>query len=147
MSSMAEAPSPRPSAPRRPFALVVLAGLMVLKAALLFLVFFDVRLMGAGSITGDLIGDDRITTVVAVVMAAALVVSAIGVLALRRSGWLLAMVLTGMFIAADIYAFLYGTPTYLWMGLNIVTVFYLNQPDARAAVGVAVADDRKAVDE
>ena len=69
--------------------------------------------------------------------AALLVVSVIGMLSRRRTGWLLAMVITGLFVAIDIYGYLNGSANHLWMLLNIVTVFYLNQADVREAVGAA----------
>ncbi|MFN8629951.1 MAG: hypothetical protein U0838_06390 [Chloroflexota bacterium] len=56
---------------------------------------------------------------------------------LRRDGWLMAMVLTGLFVAADISGFVNGNVSYLWMALNIITVFYLNQSDVRGAVGIS----------
>ena len=64
----------------------------------------------------------------------------------RRTGWLLAMVITGLFVAIDIYGYLNSSANHLWMLLNIVTVFYLNQRDVREAVGAAepVEADRAA---
>ena len=66
-----------------------------------------------------------------------LVLSVIGMLSRRRTGWLLAMVITGLFVAIDIYGYLNSSANHLWMLLNIVTVFYLNQRDVREAVGAA----------
>ena len=65
----------------------------------------------------------------------ALAFAAVQLLRRRRSGWLLAMVLTGAFVAIDIYTFLTIGSNHVWMLLNIVTVFYLNQADVRASVG------------
>ena len=70
-------------------------------------------------------------------LAALLALAAVGLIALRRTGWLLAMVITGVFVAADIYAYLNDVANHLWMALNILTVFYLNQADVRAVVGAA----------
>ena len=53
-------------------------------------------------------------------------------------GWLLAMVITGISVAIDIIAFLAGTGSELWMLLNVITVFYLNQRDIRELVGVTL---------
>ena len=71
-----------------------------------------------------------------IAIAVVLVVAAVGLLSLHRRGWLLAMVATGVFVGFDIVAFTAGTANYLWMALNIVTVFYLNQTDVREVVGV-----------
>ncbi len=65
-----------------------------------------------------------------------LVISALGMLGRQRVGWLLAMVVTGLAIALDIYGLANGGANHLWMGLNIVTVFYLNQRDVREVLGV-----------
>ena len=75
---------------------------------------------------------------VLILFAAVLLVSALMLLAGRRTGWLLAMVITGIFVAIDIVAFLAGTGSQLWMLLNVVTVFYLNQRDVRELVGVTL---------
>jgi hypothetical protein len=56
----------------------------------------------------------------------------------RRVGWLLAMIITGVSVAVDIAAFLAGTGSELWMFLNVVTVFYLNQRDIRQRVGATL---------
>lgn len=66
-----------------------------------------------------------------------LVVSAIAMLAGHRNAWLLAMVLTGAFVAFDIFAFANKGASHVWMALNIITVFYLNQQDVRSFVGAA----------
>ena len=48
------------------------------------------------------------------------------------------MVITGVSVAIDIVGFLAGTGSELWMFLNVVTVFYLNQRDIRELVGVTL---------
>ena len=50
------------------------------------------------------------------------------------------MVMTGAFVAIDIVSFIGGAQSNIWMLLNIVTVFYLNQRDVRELVGDAVPD-------
>jgi len=145
---MLESASSNSPAPKRPFALVALAGLLLVKAVLMVLLMLGVALAispGSGVIldadTDATVRAARPLAVLLPVLAVLLVLSAIGLLARRRSGWLLAMVLTGVFLAVDIYSFSVGTASYVWMILNIVTVFYLNQRDARAAVGAGDVDD------
>ena len=70
----------------------------------------------------------------------ALFFAGIALLRRRRIGWLLAMVLTGLFVAVDIYGFLTTGANHVWMLLNLVTVFYLNQLEVREAVGAAGQD-------
>ena len=48
------------------------------------------------------------------------------------------MVITGISVAIDIIAFLAGAGSELWMFLNVMTVFYLNQRDIRELVGVTL---------
>lgn len=132
---------------RQPFALVVLAGLMMLKAVLILVV------VGGLALTDTRIGDalqfpdllneegNRLAiTLIFVPVAALLLVAAVGLLAHRRRAWLLAMVMTGVFVATDIIGYLNGVQSDIWMGLNIVTVFYLNQRDVRELVGDAAPD-------
>jgi uncharacterized membrane protein (DUF2068 family) len=128
----------------RPFALVVLAAIMLFKGMLIFIVV----LSSAGSDAKRLpeaLRIDSIATAVAatplalaglVLMGVLLLLSAVGLLAYRRSGWLIGMILTGLFILFDIIGFLAGTANYLWMFLNIVTVFYLNQREVRESLGI-----------
>lgn len=143
---------PRPTAlaaPRgRPFGLFVLAGLLLLKALLLVLVFAGAYLTDTGLLR-DLIAlpmavfaeirDTPVAGIGALVLVAALVFSAVGLLGGRRWGWVGAMVTTGFFLATDIYAFGEGSANDLWMALNIITVFYLNQAEVRQVVGVTSA--------
>lgn len=129
---------------RRPFTLYVLVALIIAKSILIMLV-----LAGAFSNTDIQVGQlMRMPGVAAFIretpgataslflLAAVLLVSALLLLAGRRVGWLLAMVITGVSVAVDIAGFLAGTGSELWMLLNVVTVFYLNQRDVRDRVGV-----------
>ncbi len=138
---------PEPARRRLPFTIFVLAGLMTLKALLLILVVAGATLEYIRPILGfstapallDAIRDTPGAGSVLLVFAALLVISAIGMLGRRRIGWLLAMVITGLFVAVDIYSFANNGANHLWMGLNILTVFYLNQQDVREVVGAAVS--------
>lgn len=137
------------AAPRgRPFGLLVLAGLLLFKALLLVLVVAGAYLKDAGPLR-DLIAlpiavfaeirDTPAAGIGALILVAALVASALGLLGGRRWGWVGAMVTTGFFLATDIYAFSEGSANHLWMALNIITVFYLNQAEVRQVVGVTSA--------
>jgi hypothetical protein len=130
-----------PSRRRRPFGLLVLAALLLFKAAVVALVAASAfvvpdqiaQLLGGGGALAE--AEGRVAGALLLAIAAILVVAAIGLLAMRRSGWLLTMVLTGVLIALDIGAIVDGTANHFWMALNIVTVFYLNQADVRAVFG------------
>lgn len=141
---------------RRPFALYALAALLLVKAGVLIALVIDLRLSADNPIRralqvspelGKFIQSLTVADAVLVGLAALLIGSAIGLVLLRRDGWLMAMVLTGIFVAGDIYGFVNGQTVYLWMALNIVTVFYLNQTDVRAAVGVSTDPVVRGLDE
>jgi uncharacterized membrane protein (DUF2068 family) len=146
-------PAPRPRhARRRPFTLVVLAALLALKAAILVLLATGVALPAPAWLR-QMIGTDLVALLVTIpgaggwilALAALLLLSAVGLMAGRRYGWLLAMVITGVFVASDISGFYAGTTNSLWMLLNIVTVFYLNQSDVREVVGASPPEPSRPV--
>lgn len=138
-------PAPRPARRRLPAPLVVLAILMLLKALLILAIAAGATLSylqpviegGPVSDTLEEIGGVAITTTTLAITAVLIVLSVVGLLLRRRGGWLLAMVLTGIFIAIDIYNWFNGGANHFWMVLNIVSVFYLNQQEVREVVGAA----------
>ena len=130
---------------RLPFTLLVLAGIMAFKASILVAVSAGATLETLRPILGFTTGPELTSLIretpgasfFLLVVAGVLLVSAVGMLSGRRLGWLLAMVITGLSVALDIYGFVTGTANHMWSVLNIVTVFYLNQRDVREAVGAA----------
>jgi hypothetical protein len=148
MAPMSDPALTGPHGRRQPFALVVLAGLMLLKAVLILLVVWGLALtdtrIGDALQFPDLFNEEEnrlAFTVLFVPVAALLIIAAIGLLLHRRRAWLLAMVMTGVFVATDIIGYLNGAQSDIWMALNIVTVFYLNQRDVRELVGDAMPDE------
>ena len=147
MARMSDAATLLSPSRRRPFTLIVLAGLMFLKAGLIGAAVVRALVeegVASGSVRVPGVGVEVRETpaagVILLAIAGILVVSALGLLGNRRAGWLLAMVTTGVFLAVDIVGFVNGSANHVWMVLNIITVFYLNQRDVREGVGVAVAD-------
>lgn len=147
MAPMSSAPAPAPTVTRRrPAALYILVALMVFKSVLILLVLGGAFTLNDGPISdalrmpgvGAAIRATPGAAGVLIIVAAVLLVSALMLLAGKRTGWLLAMVITGVSVAIDIVAFLAGTGSELWMFLNVVTVFYLNQRDIRELVGVTL---------
>jgi hypothetical protein len=146
---------PDPSAPatstpaqgRLPLALYILAGLLLLKAMLVLPVVVTTGLVLLQPVTGLSPAPEAVAGVVEAPLAAAgfaayavlLLLSALGMLLRRRLGWLLAMVVTGLFVAIDIFRFSEGSADHFWMGLNVIIVFYLNQRDVREVVGAATS--------
>lgn len=147
MRHMSDAPAPTPAAARRkPVTLYILVGLMVVKSILIILVLGGAYSFNDGPIgealkmpdVGAAIRESPGAVGILILVAAVLLVSALMLLAGRRTGWMLAMVITGISVAIDIVAFLAGTGSEVWMLLNVVTVFYLNQRDIRELVGVTL---------
>jgi len=154
MSATASPSTLKPARHRLPFTLYVLAGLMLFKAVVLVAVVAGATLDTLRPILGLTTGpgltaiflDNPAVGPIILAFAGLVVLSVIGMLSRKRTGWLLAMVITGLFVAIDIYGYLNSSANHLWMVLNIVTVFYLNQRDVREAVGAAepVEADRAA---
>jgi uncharacterized membrane protein (DUF2068 family) len=125
---------------------MALAGLLLFKAAMAVMVLLGVGIAASGLPSdimrlnpemGAMIAATSLSQAILIAVAALLVIAAGGLLALQRRGWLIAMVATGVFVGFDIIAFAAGSANYLWMALNIATVFYLNQTDVREVVGVS----------
>jgi len=154
MSESASQSLLKPARQRLPFTLYVLAGLMLFKAVALVAVVAGATLETLRPIlvlaaVPELMRMFRETPAVGsfgLAFSTLLILSVIGMLSRQRTGWLLAMVITGLFVAIDIFGYLNSSANHLWMVLNIVTVFYLNQRDVREAVGAAepVEADRAA---
>jgi hypothetical protein len=145
MSTTTSPSAIKPARHRLPLTLYVLAGLMLIKAVIIVAVVagatLDTMRPNLGLTTGRelarFFAENPAVGPVVLAIAGLLVVSVVGMLSRRRTGWLLAMVITGLFVAFDIHGYLNSSASHLWMVLNIVTVFYLNQRDVREAVGAA----------
>ena len=145
MSASASPSTLKPARRRLPFTLYVLAGLMLFKALIIVAVVAGATLESLRPILGLTTGPELTRMFqqspafgpLLLAFAGLVILSVIGMLSGRRTGWLLAMVITGLFVAIDIYGYLNSSANHLWMLLNIVTVFYLNQADVREAVGAA----------
>ena len=61
------------------------------------------------------------------------VLSVLGLLMLRRWGWVLTMILTGIGLSYAIWSYFQGSPHYIPMVIYLVIVFYLNQRDVQSA--------------
>jgi hypothetical protein len=137
--------------PRLPFAVYVLAALLLVKAGVLYAVAADtpaMELLFADPVARAAIGTPA-GTLAAGAGATLVLIVVLAILVRRRIGWLIAMLLTGCFVALDLVAYAQGTSNHAWALLNIVTVFYLNQSDVREALGVSEddpGDDRAEAD-
>ncbi len=69
------------------------------------------------------------------VIAAATIVGVLGLLAFRRWGWVLTMVLVGIGLLGELIRVALGQPDHLGLLLLVVSAFYLNQRSVRAMAG------------
>jgi hypothetical protein len=66
------------------------------------------------------------------VLVVAFLLASLGLLRLKRWGWVLSMILIGTSLIYNIWLYFQGDAHYLDMVSNIVIVFYLNQRDVQA---------------
>jgi hypothetical protein len=129
-----------------PVAIYILAALLIIKAAAIGVVvlgasFEPLQLLARTSVTYRLIEPllaNPVAMAIVGLIAVLLLYAGLALLRRRRIGWLLAMVLTGVFVAVDIYGYLTSSSNHVWMLVNIITVFYLNQAEVRETVGAIV---------
>lgn len=147
--SPVSAPPPARRRRRRPFPLLVLILIMIFRALLIFLVVLGsfqldeatlLKVFQVPAIRGA-VEEAYIALIGLLVLGALVLVSAVGLLMWKRLAWVLAMVMTGIFVLFDIIGFAEGTANYVWMALNIITVFYLNQREVRLSVGAVFDGD------
>jgi hypothetical protein len=124
----------------RPFGIVVLGGLFVVRALLLLAALVWTSLPEIGPVgrvfamPADVAAAVRTTPALLgllLVLVAALLASAVLMWSGRRLGWLVAILTTGLFLLVDLYQSSRGAMNPLWMTLDVVVVFYLNQRDVR----------------
>jgi hypothetical protein len=124
---------------RRPFGVLVVAAVQIIRAALLIGQLFGFGISVEWLKTSAQIPDPPsgtpefvISRGLGIALVAATVVIAFGLLAGRRWGWVGAIILSGLALAFAIGAWWDGRPTYLSMLINVIAVFYLNQREVRA---------------
>jgi hypothetical protein len=76
------------------------------------------------------------------VVAAAMIVAALGLLLRMRWAWALTMLLVGVGLVVNLAAYVRGDPNYLRLAIFVVTAFYLNQRAVRE-VFLGPAADRE----
>ena len=114
---------------RRPFGLFIIMGLQATLAILLTL-----ALLGAQGLDPYLrifFQNPMFYTWFGWVFIGSLALAVLGLLFLKRWGWILTMILTGIGLYFTIWGYFQGTPNYIAMILDLVIVFYLNQRDVQ----------------
>jgi len=134
--------------PRRPAAVTVLAIIQLTSAVIYGLLLLGLLIAHAATtealvtVGGGLSGVALGVEIAALrIFVAGLFVAAVsgGVLLLRmrRLGWTITMLMTGVGLATSIGTWLTdGTVVSAWLAVQVVTVFYLNQRQVRHAFGI-----------
>ncbi len=124
----------------RPFGIVVLAVLFVLRAVILLIAFAGPSLPEFGPIgriltmpaeTAAAVRDTPALGALLIGIVTLLILSAILLWTGRRAGWLIGILTTGFFLVIDLYQATRGELNTVWTTLDVVVVFYLNQSDVR----------------
>jgi hypothetical protein len=113
------------------FGILVVATLRILDALSLIAVgigYKNVPFAGAPILANSSI----VTQSANIIFAAAVIVGVIGLLAYRRWGWVLTMVLVGVELAFELIRVAIGQPDHLGLLFLVVSAFYLNQRSVRA---------------
>ncbi len=148
-SSPASAAVRGPTRARRPTAVTILAILQLLNALAYGLVF--VALIAGGSAVIDSlagnaaigIGSTRdLAAAIAMALTGALCIAALAgsvlLLGMRQLGWTITMLLAGLGLASSLFLWLaQGAALQVWLLIQILTVFYLNQRQVRDAFGIS----------
>ena len=130
--------------PRYPLGVVVVIVIAALRCVTIIATF--IGLQNDGGVIDWVIGSSPVpelapgsdlgliarVILIGILIASVLVV--IGLLAHRRWAWVLAIVTSGFILAIDLGWWFSSEPRYISMLLNVIAVFYLNQPDVRLSL-------------
>ncbi len=116
---------------RRPFGVVLLAGLWIIygSLAILYLVEREVPVIGIARLFDGL----GLRTAVHSALAVLAAISAVGLWFLRSWGWITSMLLAGVNLAVEIALYFLGVPHYgyPYLAVAVVIAFYLNLREVR----------------
>ena len=76
-----------------------------------------------------------LTQSIDIVIAVATIIGVFGLLAFRRWGWVLTMILVGVGLLGELIRVAIGQPDHVGLLLLVVSAFYLNQRSVRAMAG------------
>jgi hypothetical protein len=142
---------------RRPPAVTILAIVQLLSAAayglILAILLVDgpevLETLAPGASGGSSAIDLEIATLLVIVGGLCVATLAAGVLLLRmrQLGWTITMLLAGLSLGVSIYVWwAEGSALSIWLLVQIVTVFYLNQRQVREAFGISRREAGGALD-
>ncbi len=123
-----------PSAPRIgrwSFGILVVATLRIIDAVSMAAIGLGVQDLPVDALPIVLNSPD-VTRGVDLILAAATLLGVVGLLAFRRWGWVLTMVIVGFGLFVELVRVARGQPDHLGLLLLVVSAFYLNQRSVRA---------------
>lgn len=147
-STVATAHETTMTRPRRPAAVTVLAIIQLASALIYGLILLGLLIDDTATMEAIVAAGGGVSGVALTVEIAALRTFVAGLflgaasggillLRMRRLGWTITMLMTGLGLATSISTWLAnGTVVSLWLAVQVVTVFYLNQRQVRQAFGI-----------
>lgn len=119
---------------RWPVGILVVAVLRIIDAVSLAAIGLGIQGMPTDGL--PLLEDSPLLTQsLDIVLAAATIIGVIGLLAFRRWGWVLTMILVGLGLLGELIRVAIGEPDHLGLLLLVLSAFYLNQRSVRAMAG------------
>jgi hypothetical protein len=128
---------------RWPIGILIVALLRVIDAVSMAAVGTGVRDLPMAGLP-ILLDSPLLTQSLDLVIAAATIVGVLGLLAFRRWGWVLTMVLVGVGLLGELVRVAHGQPDHLGLLLLVISAFYLNQRSVRAMAGRHLEPDTSA---
>jgi hypothetical protein len=128
---------------RWPFGIIAVAILRLVDASVLIILGLEQRGL---DVTGlPILGDSAVMTrALDLTLAGLTIIGVLGLLAFKRWGWVLTMVLVGVSLLGDLIRVAIGQPGYLGLALHVLTAFYLNGSAVRALADRHLDDDVRA---
>lgn len=114
---------------KRPFGLYIVIGLQTINALLLALGLLTLQVVNQQ--IDLLVGNRLYFAYLSWLLVAAWLLASLGLFWLKRWGWTLTMILTGIGLAVNIWQYFQGAPNYQETIIHIVIVFYLNQREVQ----------------
>jgi hypothetical protein len=119
---------------RWPFGILVVAALRIIDAVTWAAIGLGISGLPVAGLQ-TLVSSPFVTRSIDLVLAAATILGVVGLLAYRRWGWVLTMVLVGLGLFAELVRIAIGQPDHLGLLTLVLSAFYLNQRSVRAMAG------------
>lgn len=119
---------------RWPVGILVVASLRIIDAVSMAAIGLGVRGLPTDGLPA-LADSPMLTRSADIVLAAATIIGVVGLLAFRRWGWVITMILVGFGLLVELIRVAIGQPDHLGLLLLVVSAFYLNQRSVRVMAG------------